>query len=59
MLSPSLGPTAISLGPDLLMVLDSSINSGINPVVLQDSPATIQIEADNYNLFTSRFGFIA
>ena len=45
MLEPSLEPTAIS--PDL-MVIDSSINSGINPVVLQDSPATVQIEAGNY-----------
>jgi hypothetical protein len=44
-LSPSLEPTAIS--PDL-MVLDSSINSGINSVIIQDSPATFQTEADNY-----------
>jgi hypothetical protein len=45
MLSPSLEPTVIS--PDLL-AHDSFINPGIDPVVPQDSPETMETDIDNY-----------
>ena len=44
--SPGLEPTVIS--PDLL-AHDSFINPGINPVVPQDSPETMETDTDNYS----------